>query len=104
MQKLLRMEFWNAIYGVSDLYGGDKADPPLPTMPARRLQHVQHCMDYIRQLIMCRADMTIEWAAPEPDQLGNKFHINGYGIPHTCTKWVSFLFINCNLLQFGVSI
>ena len=49
----------------------------------------QHCMDYIRQLIMCRADMTVEWAAPYPDTLGNKDHIDGYGVPHTCTKWVS---------------
>ena len=46
-------------------------------------------MDYIRQLIMCRADMTIEWAAPYSDALGNKHHIDGYGVPHTCTKWVS---------------
>jgi len=49
-------------------------------------------MDYIRQLIMCRADMTIEWAAPYPDALGNENHIDGYGIPHTCTKWVSVQF------------
>ena len=46
-------------------------------------------MDFIRQLIMCRADMTVEWAAPYPDALGNEHHIDGYGVPHTCTKWVS---------------
>ena len=45
-------------------------------------------MDYIRQLIMCRADMTVEWAAPYPDALGNEHHIDGYSVPHTCTNWV----------------
>ena len=48
-------------------------------------------MDYIRQLIMCRADMTVEWAAPYPDAIGNEHHIDGYGIPRTCTKWVSLI-------------
>lgn len=52
-------------------------------------------MDYIRQLIMCRADMTIEWAAPYPDALGNSDHIDGYGVPHTCTKWVSSMDQEC---------
>ncbi|CAD6586627.1 MAG: hypothetical protein ASARMPRED_002780 [Alectoria sarmentosa] len=85
--KLIRMEFWNALDGTSQLYGGDKAQPPLDVMDVRRLHHVQHCMDYIRQLIMCRADMTVEWAAPYPDALGNEHHIDGYSVPHTCTNW-----------------
>ena len=41
MQKLIRMEFWKALDGTSQLYGGDKAQPPLDIMDMRRLHHVQ---------------------------------------------------------------
>ena len=41
MQKLIRMEFWKALDGTSQLYGGDKAQPPLDVMNERRLHHVQ---------------------------------------------------------------
>ncbi|KAK5701749.1 hypothetical protein LTR97_004567 [Elasticomyces elasticus] len=49
--------------------------------------HVYHCLDYIRQALMCAGDMTIEWPRTETD--GSKFAVDGWGITHECKDWVS---------------
>ncbi|KAL8831883.1 MAG: hypothetical protein Q9170_005110 [Blastenia crenularia] len=51
------------------------------------LDHAFHCVDYLRQTIMCNADTTIEWEAQGGDRGGHSGHINGYGIPHQCRNW-----------------
>ncbi|KAK0708463.1 hypothetical protein B0H67DRAFT_495483, partial [Lasiosphaeris hirsuta] len=40
--------------------------------------HLMHCWDYLRQGIMCSADTTLEWLAPE--DTGS----TGWGYRHTC--------------------
>nr|POE47266.1 oxidase ustya [Quercus suber] len=44
--------------------------------------HAQHCFDYLRQAILCNADMTLEW----PKQAGpsSGAMVDGWGVPHTC--------------------
>ena len=49
-----------------------------------RLHVVEECYDYLRQKIFCTADMTIEGAADAPDEFGNEYHIDGFGIEHQC--------------------
>ncbi len=45
------------------------------------LHHVLHCIEFLRQSIMCHADSTIE--AKDPD-----FHgVVGFGIAHSCKSW-----------------
>ena len=48
--------------------------------------HVYHCLDYIRQGLMCAGDMTLEWPREEKD--GGRFAFDGWGIVHQCKDWV----------------
>lgn len=50
-------------------------------------EHAFHCFDYIRQALMCNADMTVEWPREEVD--GSRFAVDGWGIDHQCKDWVS---------------
>ena len=43
--------------------------------------HTRHCIDFLRQMLMCHADTTIE---PVEPQLGG---IVGFGIKHECKDW-----------------
>lgn len=49
----------------------DDPDDPIATIP-----HLQHCMNYIRQMVLCGADLTHESAESE-----------GVGVTHTCRDW-----------------
>jgi len=49
--------------------------------------HVFHCLDYLRQGVMCVGDMTIEWPREESD--GRRFAVDGWGVQHQCKSWVS---------------
>lgn len=49
--------------------------------------HVYHCFDYIRQALMCNADLTVEWPRTEED--GRRVAVDGWGITHQCKNWVS---------------
>ena len=64
---------------------------------ALKLGHLKHCMDYVRQLILCHADMTIEGAAKYPAPNGQKYHIDGLGISHECKNQVREL--SCRVLD-----
>lgn len=57
------------------------------TMLAKQEAHVYHCFDYIRQALMCHADLTVEW--PRTEANGERFAVDGWGISHQCVKWVS---------------
>ncbi|KAF2747166.1 hypothetical protein M011DRAFT_477612 [Sporormia fimetaria CBS 119925] len=46
------------------------------------LNHVEHCMDYLRQTISCWADTTME--GPEPHKDGRRIHTDGMGMRHQC--------------------
>ncbi|KAK5163963.1 uncharacterized protein LTR77_010359 [Saxophila tyrrhenica] len=52
-------------------------DPEVP--------HMYHCLDYIRQALMCAGDLTIEWPREEED--GRRFAFDGWGITHECKSW-----------------
>jgi hypothetical protein len=43
--------------------------------------HTRHCVDFLWQMLMCNADVTIE--KNDPDIGG----IRGFGIDHQCKKW-----------------
>lgn len=52
--------------------------------------HVYHCFDYIRQALMCNADLTVEWPKTEAD--GRRIAVDGWGVQHQCKNWVSVTF------------
>lgn len=49
--------------------------------------HMNHCFDYLRQTIQCAGDMSMEWPRTEPT--GERFAVDGWGVPHECKDWVS---------------
>ena len=49
---------------------------------AHEPRHIFHCLDYLRQTIMCNADTTLEWRSE-----GDPAHIDGYGPTHQCRNW-----------------
>ena len=53
----------------------DNPDDPISTIP-----HLQHCLNYIRQMILCAADLTLE-----PVDIGHE--ASGVGVTHTCRDW-----------------
>ena len=44
--------------------------------------HVKHCFDYLRQALMCAADMTLELL--RPPQEGKIPGVHGWGVEHVC--------------------
>ncbi|OCB89932.1 hypothetical protein A7U60_g2872 [Sanghuangporus baumii] len=56
----------------------DDPDDPIATIP-----HLQHCMSYIRQMVLCGADLTLE----EFDGVNNGSGAMGVGVSHTCRDW-----------------
>jgi hypothetical protein len=46
--------------------------------------HVDHCIDYLRQAIMCAGDLSLEHSLV-PDEFG----FNGWGTAHQCADWSS---------------
>ncbi|XMA08228.1 hypothetical protein WAI453_001019 [Rhynchosporium graminicola] len=49
--------------------------------------HLEHCLDYIRQGLMCSADTTIEWPVFVKNESGKDGPITGEGIEHQCRDW-----------------
>lgn len=48
----------------------------------RQGHHVQHCLDYLRQSILCAGDMTLEW--PMLEGVAQGLAVDGWDIPHQC--------------------
>jgi len=50
--------------------------------------HLDHCLSYIRQALMCGGDTTFEWPRRiihEANRVTGK--VDGYGITHQCRDW-----------------
>ena len=68
----------HALHALQDGKESHRAPPP----------HLDHCLDYIRESLMCSGDTTIEW----PNTIfqdGTRFHgdVTGAEVPHTCRDW-----------------
>ncbi|KAK3075454.1 hypothetical protein LTR53_001239 [Teratosphaeriaceae sp. CCFEE 6253] len=48
--------------------------------------HINHCFDFIRQALMCNADLTLEWPESAKDKDGTG-RVDGNHIPHQCKNW-----------------
>jgi hypothetical protein len=51
--------------------------------------HLEHCLNMIRQGIMCSADTTLEWPLYVKKGFGSDGPITGEGITHECKNWDS---------------
>lgn len=49
-------------------------------------KHLNHCFDYLRQAVMCSADMSLEKA--RIDEQGKiELAVDGWGVEHKCRSW-----------------
>ena len=73
----IRMGYW-ALYdaAISDQVLNE-TDIEMDASPA----HMRHCIDMLRQAIMCSPDLTVE---KKDHELGG---VNGFGITHQCYDW-----------------
>ena len=55
----------------------DEKDLPHHASPS----HVGHCIDLLRQALMCQPDLAVE---VQNDELGG---VTGFGTEHTCINW-----------------
>ena len=55
----------------------------LPLMAST--SHVRHCIDLLRQSLMCQPDLTVEYK----DELAGGVH--GFGTRHMCSNWEKLL-------------
>ncbi|KAH8093972.1 hypothetical protein BXZ70DRAFT_1010294 [Cristinia sonorae] len=53
------------------------------TMSPRAREHLHHCFNYIRQWILCDADVTLE----PGDFTKRNFTVERFGAEHTCVDW-----------------
>lgn len=63
--------------------------------------HVYHCFDYIRQALMCNADLTVEW--PRTEESGERVAVDGWGVAHQCKNWVSLEVLERDNFHCGIS-
>ncbi|KAJ8062727.1 hypothetical protein OCU04_007991 [Sclerotinia nivalis] len=82
---MIRESYNSALLGVRPHIQGDENLSDESAQESNK-EHIGHCFDYIRQALMCSADMTIEWAMEMPDGKA-PFTVDGWGITHTCRNW-----------------
>lgn len=63
---------------------GSYASSDLPVISEEVEGELHQCIDYLRQKIMCAADLTLEYPTGEAED-----YIDGYGIEQTCAEKVS---------------
>lgn len=77
MQDGIRTGYWAIHAAVME--GRQIADEELPFMSSP--PHIRHCIDLIRQSLMCRPDLTVEL---KEEELGG---VRGFGTEHQCHNW-----------------
>ncbi|TLD34271.1 hypothetical protein PspLS_01041 [Pyricularia sp. CBS 133598] len=68
-------------YDLLDIVKNNHTKRELPKDPAWNKEHLNHCWDYLRQNIMCTADVTLEW------HRWNEKVEDGWGYEHQCKDW-----------------
>lgn len=68
----------------------------------RKSPHVEHCFDYIRQTLMCHADLSLEHRWHSPDEGPDNDSVNGWDVIHQCRDWDAVVeFVEENALTKG---
>ncbi|EED17227.1 conserved hypothetical protein [Talaromyces stipitatus ATCC 10500] len=82
--RMMRDEFFAQLHNRSTLVGMEvDLNKEEYTTEEIRLIHLAHCYDYLRQVILCHMDMTIEYPTGNSVAKGT---ISGYEVPHQCVK------------------
>ena len=75
------MGYWAAFDAALAGEKKDERDFPFMASPP----HVRHCIDLIRQALMCQPDLTLE----VKDEA--KGGVTGFGVEHLCIRWDSLV-------------
>lgn len=51
--------------------------------------HIEHCLRYLRQIILCHADTTLEDAQSVMVEGKLEYGANGVGMVHRCRDWTA---------------
>lgn len=85
LQGMIRESYHASLQGRRPHIHGDE-DLSDENLGKAQAEHTGHCFDYLRQALICAADMTLEWAAEVPP--GHMpFTVDGWGITHQCRNW-----------------
>lgn len=79
MQNGIRQGYWALYNAAVDLKSGPLDPEELPMMASP--PHIRHCIDLIRQSLMCQPDLTVE---VKNVSLGG---VTGFGTTHLCRSW-----------------
>jgi hypothetical protein len=77
MQDGIRHGYWQAYESATTGKHLQPQDIPMMSSPA----HVRHCIDLLRQSLMCHGDITVE--IKDEDAGG----VHGFGVTHECVDW-----------------
>jgi hypothetical protein len=67
--------------------GGQEKKPT-----AKEFEHLEHCLDFLRQGIMCAGDLSIEVPKRLHDPTKTPpFHVDGWGTKHLCRSWPAMM-------------
>jgi hypothetical protein len=55
------------------------------------IRHIKHCLDGLRQFVMCHADDTPRYTGRRHDQANEKDPFGGVGQPRMCRDWDKFM-------------
>ena len=83
-QKMIRTQFYGLASHNESYLRENSISPDFSEPLSPKVDHIFHCFDYLRQMILCNADITLEGRAHNAAG-----HIDGYGPPHLCRNWVS---------------
>lgn len=75
------MAYYDAIHAAGSKRPAINGDMPSHISPP----HIRHCLDLIRQSLMCNADTTREI---RDDDLGG---VKGFGVLHQCRDWAGLV-------------
>ena len=72
------------------------------TGAAEQAYHIEHCFDYIRQVLMCHADLALEHRREDPFAAPDRDQVDGWGATHQCRDWNTVIeFVEENRLTKG---
>ncbi|KAF2439687.1 hypothetical protein P171DRAFT_368535 [Karstenula rhodostoma CBS 690.94] len=73
----IRQGYWAVVEAAAQ--GRTPSDADTPAMGT--LPHIRHCLDLLRQSIMCHGDTTLEVVDPRVKG------VHGFGVKHRCRDW-----------------
>lgn len=73
----IRQGYWSLYHSATSGQTLSEEDFPFMSSPP----HIRHCIDLLRQSLMCRPDMTVE---VKNEEVGG---VTGFGTEHRCRDW-----------------